>query len=93
MAKKRKRKQKQPEYQSYEIEVKDWEADYYFTLNTGPKDLFDGVYREYSNLILTGDILSPSLEKADKAKIQIADDPQMDDYWKPGTQTGTLLTY
>jgi hypothetical protein len=52
-------------------------------LNTGPKDLFDGVYREYSNLILTGNILSPSLEKAGKARIDISDDPQLDDYWKP----------
>ena len=83
MPKKRKRKQKQPPNQSYEIEVEDWEADYYFALNTGPKDLFDGAYMEHSVLILVGDILSPSLEKAGKARVEIRDDPQIDDYWTP----------
>ncbi len=57
--------------------------DYYFALNTGPKDLFEGAYMEYSNLILTGNILSPSLENVGKAKIEIRDDPQMDDFWGP----------
>jgi len=89
MAKKRKRKKKQPETESYEIEVEDWEADYYFTLNTGPKDLFDGAYMEHSMLILTGTLLAPSLEKADKAKIEIRDDPQKDDYW---TQKPTIVS-
>jgi hypothetical protein len=80
---KRKRRQKQPENQSYEIEVENWESDYYFALNTWSKGLFNGVYRESSNLILTGNILLPSLEKARKARIEIRDDPQMDDYWAP----------
>ncbi|HVO67409.1 MAG TPA: hypothetical protein VMT12_13115 [Syntrophales bacterium] len=79
---KRKRKKKQDENVSYEIEVEDWEADYHFGLNTVRKGMIGGVYWESSKLILTGRILSPILEKASKARIEIASDPQMDDYWK-----------
>jgi hypothetical protein len=83
MAKKRKRKQEQPKNETYEIEVEDWEVDYYFALNTGPEDLFNGAYMEHSNLVLTGNIFSPSLEKVGKTRIEITADPQMDDFWKP----------
>lgn len=55
---------------------------YNFGLNMAPKDLIEGVYSEYSKLILTGKILSPHLKNANKARIEIAGDPQMDDYWK-----------
>ena len=65
------------------LDTTDWEVDYHFALNTLPKDLIEGVYWENSRLILTGKILSPILEKASKAKIEIAAEPQMDDHWKP----------
>ncbi len=83
MAKKRKRKKKEPENETYEIEVEDWETAYHFAINTMPKDLIEGVYSEHSKLILTGKIFSPALEKASKARVEIADDPQLDDHWKP----------
>ena len=82
MAKKRKTKKKKPEKEYYEIEVEDWEVYYNFGLNTAPKDLIEGVFSEYSKLILTGKILSPIVKQASKARIEIAGDPQMDDHWK-----------
>ena len=82
MAKKRKTKKKKPENETYEVEVEDWEVAYHFGLNTLPKDLIEGVYWEHSRLILTGKILSPVLEKAIKARIEIAYEPKMDDHWK-----------
>ena len=82
MAKKRKKKKKEPEHERYEIEVEDWEVAYRFELNTAPKDLVEGVFWEHSRLILKGKILSPDLEKASKAKIEIASKPHMDDHWK-----------
>lgn len=81
MAKKRKTKKKEIEKESYEIEVEDWEIYYHFGLNTVHKDLIDGVYCEYSRLNLTGEILSPIIKQANKARIEIADDPQLDDHW------------
>jgi len=63
MAKKRKTKKKKPEKERYEIEVEDWDADYRFGLNTGPKDLVEGVYWEYSRLVLTGKSFHLSLKK------------------------------
>ena len=53
MAKKR-RSKKEPENETYEIEVNDWEVAYRFGLNTFPKDLLGGVYWEHSTLILSG---------------------------------------
>ena len=69
--------------ESYEIEVEDWEVNYHFGMNTAPKDLIEGVYWEYSELILIGRIILPALEKASKARIEIADDPKLDDHWQP----------
>jgi len=82
MTKKRKKKKKEPEKERYEIEVEDWEVAYRFELNTAPKDLVEGVFWEHSRLILTGKILSPIVEKASNAKIEIASKPHMDDHWK-----------
>jgi hypothetical protein len=67
----------------YEIEVEDWEVNYHFGMNTAPRDLIDGAYWESSKLILAGRIIAPALEKASKARIEIAGDPQMDDHWQP----------
>jgi hypothetical protein len=39
MAEKRKTRKKKPEKEYYEIQLEDWEVDYHFGLNTGPKDL------------------------------------------------------
>ncbi len=64
----------------YEIEIEDWEIDYFFALNNGPKDLFTGGYMGHSNVTLIGNLLSPYLEKASKAKVEIRDDPEKDDY-------------
>ena len=82
MTKKRKKKKIEPEQERYEIEVEDWELAYRFELNTGPKDLVEGVFWEHSRLILTGKILSPIVEKASSAKIEIASKPHMDDHWE-----------
>ena len=82
MAKRRKTKKKEIEKEKYDIEVEDWEVYYHFGLNTAPRDLIDGVYWEYSSLTLTGKILSPILKTASKTRVQIRDDPQLDDHWK-----------
>ena len=89
MAKKRRTKKKRDENQSYEIEVADWETNYYFGLNPGIKDFIEGAYWEHSRLVLTGKILSPTPEKANNARIEIADEPQMDDHW---TQKPTIIS-
>lgn len=65
----------------YEIKVEDWEVYYHFGI--APKGIIEGAYWEFSKLILTGKILSPVLEKASTARVEIADDPQMDDHWQP----------
>ena len=83
MAKKGKIKKKKPQNESYAIEVEDWEVDYRFGLNTAPKDLIPGVYWEWSKLILTGKILSPIVKTASKTRIELADEPVLDDHWKP----------
>jgi hypothetical protein len=82
MAQKRKTKKNTLITESYEIEVEDWEVNYHFGMNTAPKDLIEGVYWEYSKLILIGRIILPALEKASKARIEIADDPKLDDHWQ-----------
>jgi hypothetical protein len=82
VAKKRKTKKKEPEKEYYEIEVEDWEANYHFGLNPASRHSTEGVYWEYSTLVLTGKILSPLLKTASKARIEIAGDPQLDDHWK-----------
>jgi hypothetical protein len=83
MAQKRKTKKNTPITQSYEIEIEDWEANYYFGMNIAPKDLIEGVYWEHSKLILIGKILSPVLINASRARIEIKDDPRLDDHWQP----------
>ena len=52
-------------------------------MNPPPRNLIEGVYWECSKLILKGKILSPALKKADKARVEIKDDPQLDDHWQP----------
>ena len=89
MAKKREKKGKKLENERYEIEVEDWEVDYHFGLNTAPKDLIEGVYWEWSKLILTGKILSPIVKTASKTRIELADEPELDDHWKP---TPTIIS-
>ena len=82
MARKRKPKVTTPETEHYEIEIEDWEVDYHFALNTTSKGLMEGVYWEHSKLILIGKLTSPLQGKASKTRIELAGDPQMDDYWK-----------
>jgi hypothetical protein len=81
MAKKRKRKEV-PVTVSYEIKVENWEVDYHLSLNIIMQDLIDGVFWESSQLILIGQLISPAIEKANKARIEIAAKPEMDDHWK-----------
>ena len=82
MAKRRKKKKKEPEYEIYEIEVEDWKVAYDFGLNRLSRGIISGVYREHSELILIGKILSPVLIITSRAKILIRADPRMDDHWK-----------
>lgn len=81
MARKRKVKKEISITESYEIEVEDWEANYRF--GPAPKNFINGVYWEFSELILVGRIISPVLEKVSKVRIAIQDDPQLDDHWQP----------
>ena len=82
MTKKTKRKRKkEPEPEWYKIEVSDWEGDYHFSLNRMPKDLHDGLFWERSSLILAGKILSPVVEKASTARVELSAMPEMDDHW------------
>ena len=82
MAKRPGKKKKVVEKEYYEIKVEDWYASYHFGLNTLLKDFIEGVYWENSKLILTGKILTPDLEKANKVRIELSAEPQMDDHWR-----------
>ena len=80
--KRKKRKSKKPETESYQIEVEDWEVYYHFGI--APKtlnDIIKGAYWETSKLTLVGKILSPTLEKATKARVDLSADPETDDHW------------
>ena len=83
MAKKRKiKKSRKPETETYEIEVEDWEVYYHFGI--APKHLRDiakGTYWETSNLTLVGKILSPKIKNATKAKVDLSTAPETDDHW------------
>lgn len=76
----RKRKKNVPIIERYEIEVEDWDTDYYFGI--APKDIIEGVYWEGSGLIITGKLISPVLDRVSKTQVDIRIDPQVDDYWK-----------
>lgn len=76
----RKRKKNVPVIERYEIEVEDWDTDYYFGI--APKDIIEGVYWEGSGLIITGKLISPVLDIVSKTQVDIRIDPQVDDYWK-----------
>jgi len=77
----KKRKKREPEPQWYEIEINDWEGDYHFGLSQMPNDLHDGLFWERSSLILSGRTLSPAMEKASKAKMELSAMLEMDDHW------------
>jgi hypothetical protein len=83
MVKKRKKRRtkKETEPQKYEIEINDWEGDYHFGLSQMPKDLHDGLFWERSSLILSGSILSPVVEKASGARVELSAMPEMEDHW------------
>ncbi|HOQ42229.1 MAG TPA: hypothetical protein PK178_08745 [Smithellaceae bacterium] len=82
MARKKKANKNDVIKECYEIEVKDWEVSCRFGINIAPKDLIPGVYWEGSTLILTGEIISPLLNKANRTVIQITANPQLDDHWQ-----------
>ncbi len=82
MVQKRKIKKNIVITESYEIEIEDWEVNYHFGINNAPKDLIEGAYWEYSHLILMGKIILPAIEKISKARIELAEDPRMDDHWQ-----------
>jgi hypothetical protein len=65
--------------ESYNIEVEDSEADYYFGI--APKNI-EGVYWEGASLIITGKLISPILNAASTARVVIKGDPQLDDHWQ-----------
>ena len=77
--KKKKRKKRAVEHETYQIEVKDWEVYYHFGIE--PRDITRGTYWEISTLTLIGKILSPELKSASKAKIDICSDPEQEDHW------------
>jgi hypothetical protein len=82
VAKKRKKaKKKKSENERYEFVVEDWEMDYDFELNTGPKDFIPGVFWENSKCTLIGKIVSPVLKYGNEAKVEIVDKPELDDHW------------
>ena len=83
MAKKSKKKKQTPESETYEIEINDWEVAYIFELNTLPQDLVEGLFYERSRLILSGNILSPVVKNVSKVRIEIVNEPRLDDHWKP----------
>lgn len=80
--KQKRRKNRESENERYEIEVKNWEVYYHFGINKVSRDLISGDYCEYSNLILVGNILSPSLKNAAQAKIKIRESPGLDNHWR-----------
>jgi hypothetical protein len=80
--KQKKRKRKEPEHLTYEIEVEDWEVEYHFGINKVNRNIISGDYWEHSGLILSGKILSPTLKNAVQTKIHIAEKPDLNDHWK-----------
>lgn len=80
---KKPRKKKKREKIHYSIEVVDWEVDFRFDLNDASQDLVPGIFWEHSNLILTGKILSPDIKNASSARIELIENVQLQDYWKP----------
>ena len=69
--KRKKRKSKKPENESYEIEVQDWKVYFHFGVNISRNRFDDGDYSEDSSLTLTGKILSPVLKNVSKAEVNI----------------------
>ncbi|MFC1862880.1 hypothetical protein ACFL1Z_02875 [Thermodesulfobacteriota bacterium] len=94
MPKKKKPKKKKVEYEDYQIEVQDWQADYSFLINKG-KNFFNGVYSEYASIIVTGKILFPDLGKTKQARIDLVGDPEKDDHWqaKPSIASADSIGY
>jgi hypothetical protein len=81
MVQNRKKKKFISIHELYEVEVEDWDADYYFRL--APKNIIEGVYWEIADLIITGKLISPVLDAVGKVIVKIKGDPKMDDHWQP----------
>ncbi len=79
---KRRKKQKASEKESYEIDVDEWEVSNHFGINIDRNLLDQGDYWEDARLSLSGNIVSPILKNATKAKINIWENPEFDDHWK-----------
>lgn len=82
MVQKRKSKKSITLIDIYEIHIEDWEFYFHFGVNPPARSYVKDAYWEYSRLTLFGSILSPPLKTANKARIDIADDLQMDDHWQ-----------
>ena len=63
---KKPRKKAIVEHEVYQIAMKDWEV--YYNFGVDQRKYSSGAYWEISNLILMGEILSPELKIASKAK-------------------------
>jgi len=86
---KRRRRPREPEYQSYIFRIEDWEPSYMFALNRSRH--FEGPYWEHLDLSLEGVFLSPDKAKdrraslklpADRRQTHAVTDPESCD-WKP----------
>jgi len=86
---KRRRRPREPEYQSYIFRIEDWEPSYMFALNRSRH--FEGPYWEHLDLSLEGVFLSPDKAKdrraslkllADRRETRAVTDPESCD-WKP----------
>ena len=80
-SKRKKRNQEKPEIVYYEIKIEDWEVACSFGLSFFPGEFGAGDYSEDSDIIFTGEILSPVLKNAKKAKIFITGKPEFENHW------------
>ena len=80
--KKAKKKKPERETEQYEFEVQDWEVYYNFGINTTRSGFIPEDFWDISSLTLLGQILSPEIKNAARARIEIRERPELDDHWK-----------
>ena len=80
--KRKRRKRKKPENESYDIETQDWEVYFHFAVNITRNRFDDGDYSEDSSLSLKGKILTPIIKNVSKTEINIWEIQELEDHWR-----------
>lgn len=80
--KRRKTKKKVTETERYEVQVGEWDVDFFFHLNQGNRDIFSGVFWEHSHVGFTGELLSPQMKYGNEVRVEVKCEPELDDHWQ-----------